>query len=77
MYDELLHLQHVRLTGGTGAGLLLLIGCAIGAQLYNYKVSHHSTVHMKFYTLLILLHNPFCKIWPLTFVVVEGFLNVK
>ena len=61
----------------TGAGLLLLIGCAIGAQLYNYKVNRHNTVHVKFHTLLILLYNPFCKIWPLTFVVVEGFLNVR
>ena len=62
----------------TGAGLLLLIGCAIGSQLYNYKVNHHNAVHMKFHTLLILLYNLFCKIWPLTFVVVvEGFLNVK
>ena len=42
-----------------GPGLLLFIGCAIGAQLYNYKVNRHNTVHMKFHTLLILLYNPF------------------
>ena len=49
----------------TGAGLLRLVGCDIGAQLYNYIVNCHNTVHIKFRTLLILLYNP-----PFFFVVV-------
>ena len=39
----------------TGAGLLRLVGCDIGAQLYNYRVNCHNTVHIKFRTLLILV----------------------